>query len=207
MQLNDPKRGGLLGHASVLTATSNGIETSPVVRGVWILENILGTPPAPPPPDVEPLEPDIRGSKTIREQLANHRKIATCNECHRNIDPLGFALENYDPIGMWRYNYGRNKPKVDASDVMADGSEFNGIVSFKKILLEKQDQFAQCLAEKDADLRDRAHARSHRPPRSRAHCERTERSRLRPQRLGDAGGNERAVSDEIVAGFAQARIQ
>ena len=148
VQLNDPKRGGLLGHASVLTATSNGIETSPVVRGVWILENILGTPPAPPPPDVEPLEPDIRGSKTIREQLANHRKIATCNECHRNIDPLGFALENYDPIGMWRYNYGRNKPKVDASDVMADGSEFNGIVSFKKILLEKQDQFAQCLAEK-----------------------------------------------------------
>lgn len=148
VQLNDPKRGGLLGHASVLTATSNGIETSPVVRGVWILENILGTPPAPPPPDVEPLEPDIRGSKTIREQLANHRKIATCNECHRNIDPLGFALENYDPIGMWRYNYGRNKPKVDASDVMADGSEFNGIVSFKKILLEKQDQFAQCLTEK-----------------------------------------------------------
>ena len=148
VKLNDPKRGGLLGHASVLTATSNGIETSPVVRGVWILENILGTPPAPPPPDVEPLEPDIRGSKTIREQLANHRKIATCNECHRNIDPLGFALENYDPIGMWRYNYGRNKPKVDASDVMADGNEFNGIVSFKKILLEKQDQFAQCLTEK-----------------------------------------------------------
>lgn len=148
VQLNDPNRGGLLGQASVLTATSNGIETSPVVRGVWILENILGTPPAPPPPDVEPLEPDIRGSKTIREQLANHRKIATCNECHRNIDPLGFALENYDPIGMWRYNYGRNKPKVDASDVMADGSEFNGIVSFKKILLKKQDQFAQCLTEK-----------------------------------------------------------
>ena len=79
----------------------------PWLRGVWILENILGTPPAPPPPDVEPLEPDIRGSKTIREQLANHRKIATCNECHRHIDPLGFALENYNPIGMWRYNYGR----------------------------------------------------------------------------------------------------
>ena len=148
VKLNDPKRGGLLGQASVLTATSNGIETSPVVRGVWILENILGTPPAPPPPDVEPLEPDIRGSKTIREQLANHRKIATCNECHRHIDPLGFALENYNPIGMWRYNYGRNKPKVDASDVMADGSKFDGIVSFKKILMDKKDQFAQCLTEK-----------------------------------------------------------
>ena len=146
--LDDPKRGGLLGHASVLTATSNGIETSPVVRGVWILENILGTPPTPPPPDVEPLEPDIRGSKTIREQLANHRKIATCNECHRNIDPLGFALENYDPIGAWRYNYGRNKPRVDASDVMADGSKFDGIASFKKVLMDKKDQFAQCLTEK-----------------------------------------------------------
>ena len=146
--LNDPKRGGLLGHASVLTATSNGIETSPVVRGVWILENILGTPPTPPPPDVEPLEPDIRGSKTIREQLANHRKIATCNECHRHIDPLGFALENYDPIGAWRYNYGRNKPKVDASDVMADGNKFDGIASFKKVLMDKKDQFAHCLTEK-----------------------------------------------------------
>ena len=146
--LDDPKRGGLLGHASVLTATSNGIETSPVVRGVWILENILGTPPTPPPPDVEPLEPDIRGSKTIREQLANHRKIATCNECHRHIDPLGFALENYDPIGAWRYNYGRNKPKVDASDVMADGNKFDGIASFKKVLMDKKDQFAHCLTEK-----------------------------------------------------------
>ena len=148
VKLDDPKRGGLLGHASVLTATSNGIETSPVVRGVWILENLLGTPPTPPPPDVEPLEPDIRGSKTIREQLANHRKIATCNECHRNIDPLGFALENYDPIGMWRSHYGRNKPKVDASDVMADGNKFDGIVSFKKILMGKKDQFAHCLTEK-----------------------------------------------------------
>ena len=92
VKLNDSKRGGLLGHASVLTVTSNGIETSPVVRGVWILENILGTPPTPPPPDVMPLEPDIRGSKTIREQLASHRKIATCNECHRHIDPIGFCI-------------------------------------------------------------------------------------------------------------------
>ena len=148
VKLDDPNRGGLLGHASVLTATSNGIETSPVVRGVWILENILGTPPTPPPPDVEPLEPDIRGSKTIRQQLANHRKIATCNECHRHIDPLGFALENYNPIGGWRNNYGRNKPKIDASDVMADGTHFDGLVGFKKILMQKKDQFARCLTEK-----------------------------------------------------------
>ncbi len=148
VQLADAKRGGLLGQASVLTATANGIETSPVVRGVWILENILGTPPTPPPPDVEPLEPDIRGSKTIREQLANHREIATCNECHRHIDPLGFALENYNPIGGWCYTYGRKKPKVDASDVLVDGTAFNGIVRFKQILMAKQDQFAHCLTEK-----------------------------------------------------------
>jgi len=148
VKVNDPRRGGLLGQASVLTATSNGIETSPVIRGVWILENMLGTPPTPPPPDVEPLEPDIRGSTTIREQLAKHRKIATCNECHRSIDPLGFALENFNPIGGWRYNYGKNKPKIDASDVTADGQKFDGIVSFKKILMEKKDQFAHCLTEK-----------------------------------------------------------
>ena len=148
VKLNDSKRGGLLGHASVLTVTSNGIETSPVVRGVWILENILGTPPTPPPPDVMPLEPDIRGSTTIREQLANHRKIATCNECHRHIDPLGFALENYNPIGGWRDTYGKEKPKVNASDVIADGTRFKGIVSFKKILMGKKDQFARCLTEK-----------------------------------------------------------
>ena len=148
VKLDDPVRGGLLGQASVLTATANGIETSPVIRGVWVLENMLGTPPTPPPPDVEPLEPDIRGSTTIREQLAKHRKIATCNECHRSIDPLGFALENFNPIGGWRNTYGKNKPKIDASDVTVDGQMFDGIVSFKKIMMEKKDQFAHCLTEK-----------------------------------------------------------
>ena len=95
----------MLGHASVLTVTSNGVETSPVTRGIWVLENILGTPPAPPPPDVEPLEPDIRGATTIREQLVKHRKVETCAECHRKIDPLGFAFEKFDPIGSYREEY------------------------------------------------------------------------------------------------------
>ena len=81
-------RGGLLGQASVLTLTSNGVDTSPVTRGIWVLENLLGTPPPPPPPDVEPLEPDIRGATTIRQQLAKHRDIAICAECHRKIDQL-----------------------------------------------------------------------------------------------------------------------
>ena len=87
VSLSDRRRGGLLGQASVLTVTANGIDTSPVVRGVWLLENILGTPPSPPPPDVEPLDPDIRGAKTIRDQLSMHRDTPSCNECHRKDRP------------------------------------------------------------------------------------------------------------------------
>ncbi|MCB1122171.1 MAG: DUF1592 domain-containing protein, partial [Verrucomicrobiae bacterium] len=112
------KRGGILGHASILTATSNGVETSPVVRGIWILENILGTPPPPPPDDVPPIDPDVRGAKSIRDILTKHRESATCHDCHQKIDPLGFALENYDPIGAWRTHYTQGKkrgPVIDAS--------------------------------------------------------------------------------------------
>lgn len=146
--VNAAHRGGLLGHASVLTATANGIETSPVIRGIWVLERILGTPPSPPPPDVEPLEPDIRGATTIREQLLKHRKTETCNDCHRKIDPPGFALENFDPIGGYRSIYPTGKLQVDASGALASGEAFQGIVDFKEILLDRQDQFARCLAEK-----------------------------------------------------------
>ena len=104
-------RGGLLGQGSVLTVTANGIETSPVVRGVWVLENIFGTPPPPPPPDVEPLEPDTRGASTIREQLNKHRNVAACADCHAKIDPAGFALEFFDPIGGYRSRYPRRSPQ------------------------------------------------------------------------------------------------
>ena len=148
IDLAGSQRGGLLSQASVLTATSNGIETSPVLRGVWILENLLGTPPSPPPPDVEPLEPDIRGATTIRELMAKHRKVETCNECHRHIDPPGFALENYDPIGAWRGKYGPDKPAIDPSDTMSDGTYFATFAEFKEILTGKKEQFAHCLTEK-----------------------------------------------------------
>ena len=131
--LNDRRRGGLLGHASVLTVTANGIDTSPVYRGVWLLENLLGTPPPPPPPDVEPLDPDIRGMKTIREQLEKHRTVESCRGCHRKIDPLGFALENFDPIGGW-LNYDDRAP-IDASGKLPDGSGFEDVVDFKKFSL------------------------------------------------------------------------
>lgn len=148
--LTQRNRGGLLGQAAVLTASANGIDTSPVIRGIWVLENILGTPPTPPPPDVEPIEPDIRGVTTIREQLHKHREVETCAECHRKIDPLGFALDNFDPVGGWRtrYEQTRQRPKVDASGRLPDGSEFADVVGLKEILLQREEQFAHCLTEK-----------------------------------------------------------
>ena len=145
--LTDRRRGGLLGQASILTVTANGIDTSPVVRGVWLLENILGTPPSPPPPDVEPIDPDVRGATTIRDQLEKHRRIASCNDCHRKIDPPGFALENFDPIGGWRTSYGRGKP-IDSSGQLSTGQEFKDVADFKLLLLARKDQFARALTTK-----------------------------------------------------------
>jgi hypothetical protein len=147
VSISDPRRGGLLGQASVLTVTANGIDTSPVVRGVWLLENILGTPPSPPPPDVEPLDPDTRGAKTIRDQLAKHRTIASCNDCHQKIDPIGFALENFDAIGQWRDKYARDAA-IDASGQLPGGKSFEDIVGFKRVLVEKKELFTRALTEK-----------------------------------------------------------
>ena len=117
-----------------------------------MLENILGAPPPPPPSDVEPLEPDIRGATTIREQLAKHRKVETCAECHRKIDPIGFALEGFDPIGTLRSNYrndsGKPFRKVDTSGKLVSGESFEGIDDLKQLLLDRNDQFARCLVEK-----------------------------------------------------------
>lgn len=151
VSLTDRRRGGLLGQASVLTVSANGIETSPVVRGIWLLENILGTPPPPPPDNVPPIDPDIRGAKSMREILTKHRDNAGCYECHAKIDPPGFALENYDPIGQWRTHYPAGKkqgPKIDASGEMADGSRFEDITGFKTLLLKKEAQFRKTLAER-----------------------------------------------------------
>ncbi len=147
VRFQDRRRGGLLGQASILTLTANGIDTSPVVRGVWLLENILGTPPSPPPPDVEPLDPDVRGATTIRDQLEKHRTNPSCFDCHRKMDPLGFALENFDPIGRWRDSYGRDK-KIDASGELPGGKQFQDVVGLKEILVQQQDQFAKAVTEK-----------------------------------------------------------
>ncbi|WP_419187854.1 DUF1592 domain-containing protein [Stieleria bergensis] len=140
-------RGGLLGHGSILTLTSNGVETQPVRRGIWVLENLLGTPPNPPPPDVQPVEPDTRGVKTIRELMAKHRTIQTCNECHRKIDPIGLAMENFDHVGRFRTRYSKLSP-IDPSGEMPDGSRFNGVNGIRSYLLDRPDQFTRCLTEK-----------------------------------------------------------
>jgi len=150
---SNARRGGLLGQASVLTVTANGVDTSPIVRGVWVLENILGTVPSSPPPDVEPLDPDTRGAKTIRDQLEKHRNNPTCAECHRKIDPLGFALENYDAIGRWRdkYRRGNGKPRVtiDASSQLASGEKFTNVKEFRELISKHhQKKFTRALAEK-----------------------------------------------------------
>ena len=141
------RRGGLLGHGSILTLTSNGVETQPVVRGIWVLENLLGTPPSPPPPDVQPVEPDTRGVKTIRELMAKHRTIETCNECHRKIDPIGLAMENFDHLGRFRDRYSKHS-HIDPSGEMPDGSKFDGPDGIRAYLLARPNQFTKCLTEK-----------------------------------------------------------
>ena len=142
--LNDRRRGGLLGQASILSLTANGIETSPVVRGVWILEHLLGMPPSPPPPDVEPLDPDVRGASTIREQLKRHRSNPACYDCHRQIDPLGFALENFDAIGGLRSNY-QSGQRIETAAILANGTEFDGIVQLKDELMKQKEFFLLAL--------------------------------------------------------------
>lgn len=142
-----PQRGGLLGQGSILTVSANGIETSPVTRGVWVLENILGTPPPPPPDNVPPIDPDIRGAKSMRDLLAKHRDSPACYECHRKIDPLGFALENFDPIGAWRKTYEKGAP-VDASGELPGGKKFSDVAALKKLLVERKEQFARMLTER-----------------------------------------------------------
>ncbi|NRB73414.1 MAG: DUF1592 domain-containing protein [Verrucomicrobiales bacterium] len=157
------RRGGLLTQASLLKITANGTNTSPVPRGNFILSQLLGTPPNPPPPGAGSVEPDTRGTTTIREELDAHRNVASCNRCHVHIDPPGFALESFDPIGGYRTRYRstgegdksaerlfgrpireyRLGQPVDASGVTPDGTAFDGIEDYKQWLILQQDQIAR----------------------------------------------------------------
>jgi hypothetical protein len=116
-------RGGLLTQASVLTVTANGTSTSPVVRGAWVMDRILGTPPERPPPDVPAVEPDLRGATTIRDQLAKHRSQASCAACHAKIDPPGFALESFDVMGGFRTRYRALGEKSQRSPGVGKGGQ------------------------------------------------------------------------------------
>ncbi|MFT5122328.1 MAG: hypothetical protein ACI9QL_001417 [Candidatus Omnitrophota bacterium] len=164
----DSHRGGVLTQASILKITADGTKTSPILRGKWVLDKLVGRPPPPPPPNVPGVEPDIRGATTIRQQLDKHRNIESCAACHRHIDPPGFALEAFDVIGGWRDFYrstvhkrdavvplanypGRTivrGPDVEMNGETANGEAFINIDDYRKILLADPDQLARNLVEK-----------------------------------------------------------
>ena len=149
---SDDRRGGILTHGAILKITANGTNTSPVVRGVWMSERLLGVPIPPPPANVPAVEPDIRGAKTIRDQLAKHRSDEACASCHKKIDPVGFALENFDAAGQWRDVYRtangkKTKLEIDASYQLADGQRFEDIREFRTLVAADSHRIAANVAE------------------------------------------------------------
>ncbi len=146
--LEGNQRGGILTQASLLTVTSNPTRTSPVKRGKWVMENLLGTPLPPAPPNVPALSDDKKGPLvgTLRQRMEQHRANPACASCHARMDPIGFGLENFDAVGGWRTKDGETS--VDASGVLPDGAKFNGPSELKNILLGKKTEFVRCLATK-----------------------------------------------------------
>jgi mono/diheme cytochrome c family protein len=166
----DCHRGGVLTQALVLKVTADGTRTSPIIRGKWVLDRIVGLPPSPPPPGTPAIDPDIRGATTIRQQLDKHRHTAACAACHQHIDPPGFALENFDAIGGWRDFYRSQRPlkqgagqvalanypgrriyrglEVEKGGELPDGRKFKNIDEYKQLLLTDKDQLARNLAQK-----------------------------------------------------------
>ena len=144
---HDSRRGGLLRHGSILAVTSYNTRTSPVIRGHWVLENLMGAPPPPPPADVPALEDKtISGSLSVRERLLEHRANPACASCHNLMDPVGFALENYDAIGQWRTSE-RGQP-IDARGSFPGGVSFEGVAGLEKALLDRPELFVGALVEK-----------------------------------------------------------
>jgi mono/diheme cytochrome c family protein len=150
VHLDDPARWGLLGKGAVLTATSYGNRTSPVLRGAWVLENVLGTPPHAPPPNVGGLVENIDGQKalTVREQMAVHRKQASCNYCHGIMDPIGLSLDNFDAVGGWRTKDRFAGETIDASTVTVTGETMNGVNDLRAHIAKQPEQFVQTFVER-----------------------------------------------------------
>jgi hypothetical protein len=148
--VTDPKRRGLLGQASIMTVTSYPDRTAPTIRGKWVLEQLLGTPPPPPPPNVPALKDDASVKVlTMRQRMEEHRASPQCAVCHRMMDPLGFALENFDGIGRWRDADGEEgTEKIDSSGVLPDGTTFDGPVGLREVLLAKKDLFVETFTER-----------------------------------------------------------
>ncbi len=155
----DGRVGGLLCMAATMMSTANGVDTQPVLRGVWVLENILGTPPPSPPDTVPALTPDTSQATTVRQRLAAHQAEVSCAQCHREIDPLGFALENFDPVGRWRDFYPRYVEEngktltregnpVETDGVLNDSTVIKDVTDLKKWLTHHPQIFARCLATK-----------------------------------------------------------
>ncbi len=146
--ITDPARRGLLGQGSILAITSHAERTSPVLRGKWVLENILGMPVPPPPPDVPPLKERTEGEKprTMREQMVEHRANPVCASCHKVMDPIGFALENFDADGSWRSR--ESGLEIDASGELADGTKVNGVVELRQVLTRDPELFVGTFTEK-----------------------------------------------------------
>jgi hypothetical protein len=146
--LTDKRRGGVLAMGATLAATSNSTRTSPVKRGKWILETVLGAPPPPPLDNVPDLDstPAAQDGVALKEKLQRHRSDAACSSCHQRMDPLGLALENYDAIGAWRDREG--PLPIEAGGTLSDGSRFSGPIELKKLVLEKRrDQYLRCLSQ------------------------------------------------------------
>lgn len=146
INLTGSPRGGLLAQASILTITSNPNRTSPVKRGKWIMENILGTPIPPPPPNVPELDEGKVLTGNLRDQMVQHRSNATCASCHERMDPIGFGFENFDAVGRWRVNDGGSP--INAADKLSSGESFNGPTELKAVLIKRKVDFMRCLTEK-----------------------------------------------------------
>ena len=142
------KFGGLLGISAVMMVTANGVDTQPVLRGAWVLENIVGMTPPEPPEDVPALTPDTQGTITPRQMLEAHTQDSTCANCHRYLDPFGFALENFDPVGKWRETWPGSERVIDSSVVLPDGTQVRDVVDLKNWLVSHEQWFSQNVAEK-----------------------------------------------------------